>query len=187
MNKHLIGHILDDILFGLSDTNHHYIESENPEHHWHLTKIKDETILDLGCGFYMIQPGWENTPEYFINRGAKKVIGIDPTNNDIIKLKSLYPKHDFYCDKIDTIEKLDYYINNNNITSLKMDIEGHETKFIESTNDYMSLKHVAIETHSRQILNNMIKKLLKLNFKINTVCTFYPEAYNICNLIYASR
>jgi hypothetical protein len=187
MNNNLIGHISEDLLFSITDVKHHYIESENPEHHWHLVKTQDENILDLGCGFHMIEPGWETTPEYFINRGAKKIIGVDPSSGDILKFKSLYPEQDFYCDAIDSVQKLDDYINNNNITSLKMDIEGYEVKFIESLNSYTSLKYVAIETHSKKILNDMIKKLISLNFNIDTVCTFYPRVYNICNLIYASR
>lgn len=33
----------------------------------------------------------------------------------------------------------------------------------------------------------MIKKLINIGFEINTICTFYPRVYDICNLIYASR
>jgi hypothetical protein len=101
-------------------------------------------------------------------------------NNDVVlnntDLEDLY-----------VFKNLNYYINNNNITSLKMDIEGSEVVFINSNDTYPTLKHVAIETHSKEILNNMIKKLLELGFEIDTICTFYPRVYDICNLIYASR
>jgi hypothetical protein len=183
----LKNHIYDDLLEDLTNTSHHYIDSEHPDHHWNLMKIKDETILDLGCGFHLIEPGWETTPEYFINRGAKKVVGVDPNSQDINHLKSMYPNQNFYCDRIDSVEKLNYFINNHNITSLKMDIEGFETNLIESNDEYPLLKNVAIETHSKKILNDMIEKLISLNFSIDTVCTFYPRVYDICNLIYASR
>ena len=185
--EQLKGHVSDELLNQLSNIKHHYIESEHPDHHWHLLKTNNETVLDLGCGFHLMEPGWETTPGYFINKGAKKVIGIDPENNDIIQFGSLYPNHEFYTDLIDSIDKLNYFINNYNVTSLKMDIEGAEVVFIESNDTYPTLKHVAIETHSKEILNNMIKKLLELGFEIDTVCTFYPRVYDICNLIYASR
>jgi hypothetical protein len=183
----LKNHVSDELLHSLGDIRYRYVESEHPDHHWNLMKIKDETILDLGCGFHLIEPGWESTPEYFINRGAKKVVGVDPNCQDIHHLKSMYPNENFYCDKIDSVKKLDYFIENYNITSLKMDIEGFEINLIQSNSTYPSLNHVAIETHSRLILNSMIRKLISLKFNIDTVCVFYPEVYNICNLIYASR
>jgi hypothetical protein len=68
-----------------------------------------------------------------------------------------------------------------------MDIEGDESYFITSNSIYPTLKYIAIETHSKYLLNSMIKKLMDLEFEINTVCTFYPRVYDICNLIYANR
>jgi hypothetical protein len=183
----LKGHLSEKFLDQLTDINHHYIESENPNHHWHLLEVKDEIVLDLGCGFHLIENGWETTPEYFLNKGAKKIIGVDPERSDIEKFKTMLPEHDFYCDSITSVNQLDYYINSNNITSLKMDIEGYETCFIHSTDTYPTLKHVAIESHSKDILNNIINKLLILGFTIDTVCTFYPRVHDICNLVYASR
>ena len=185
--EQLKGHVSDELLTQLPNIKHHYIESEHPDHHWHLLTTDNETVLDLGCGFHLMEPGWETTPGYFINKGAKKVVGIDPAHSDIEHLKSVYIDHEFYTDLIDSSEKLNSYINNNNITSLKMDIEGSEVVFIHSNDTYATLKHVAIETHSKEILNNMIKKLLELGFEIDTICTFYPRVYDICNLIYASR
>lgn len=187
MIKDLIGHVSDELMCRIPSIKHHYIESENPNHHWHLLQTQDQVVLDLGCGFHLIEPGWETTPEYFINRGAKKIIGVDPECSDIQSFISKYPNHNFYCDSIDSVQKLDDYINNNNITSLKMDIEGYETKFIESKNNYPTLKYIAIETHSRSILNSMIEKLLTLNFNIDTICTFYPRVHHMCNLIYGHR
>jgi hypothetical protein len=71
--------------------------------------------------------------------------------------------------------------------SCLVSMRGPETFFIDSTSDYPTLKHVAIETHNKNILNEMIKKLLNLGFEIDTICTFYPRVYDICNLIYANR
>lgn len=187
MNSSLKNHVSDDLLNKLIDINHHYIESENPEHHWHLLEVKDQVVLDLGCGFYLLESGWNSTPEYFINKGAKSVIGIDPECSDIRSLQQKLPNNTFICDMVDSTEKINRYINDYKITSLKMDIEGYEKYFLESKDNFETLKHVAIESHDKKLLNDLIVKLLDLNFKITTVCTFYPRAYNICNLIYANR
>lgn len=182
----LKGHVSEMLLEKL-EVKHHFIESENPEHHWHLLPVKNEIVLDLGCGFHLLEPGWLTTPDFFKTKGAKKVVGVDPHNDDIIQFRQMLPNDEFYHDCIDTVEKLNYYINDYDITSLKMDIEGHETCFINSTNTYPKLKHVAIETHNKELLNQIIVKLLDLNFTIDTVCTFYPRVFDICNLVYASR
>lgn len=184
--EQLKGHVSDTLLQQI-EVNHHYIESENPNHHWHLLPVKDETVLDLGCGFHLLESGWETTPEFFKNRGAKKVIGVDPHGDDIEKFKQLLSQDLFFNDCINTTERLNHYINTYDITSLKMDIEGHETCFLDSTENYPKLKHVAIETHSKDLLNRTVTKLIDLNFTISTICTFYPRVFNICNLVYASR
>ncbi len=166
---------------------HHYIASENPEDHWHLLQVKDETVLDLGCGYHLIEQGWMTTPEYFLSKGAKKIIGVDTNSEDIQQLLISHPNHNFYKDSVNSVDKLNNYINNNNITSLKMDIEGDEKYFLDSQSNFDSLKYVAIETHNRTLLNQTIYKLINLQFKITTICTFYPRVYDVCNLIYAHR
>ena len=184
----LQNHLNAELYDKLSQTvSHHYIASENPEHHWHLLEVKDQIVLDLGCGFHMLESGWLSTPEYFMSKGATKIIGVDPEGNDIRHLQASFPNHVFCQDMVTTTDQLENYINTNGITALKMDIEGHETCFINSNHDFPSLKHIAIETHSRELLNLLIPKLLERNFKIKIVCTFYPRVYEICNLVYASR
>lgn len=166
---------------------HHKIESENPNHHWSYLKVENEKVLDLGCGKHFIDPGWLTTPEYFLSKGANFVIGIDSEGNDINWFNENIKNGYFITDTIDSIEKLDKYINENQITSLKMDIEGAEIHFINSNEQYSSLKHIAVETHSRALFHDMLIKLIKLNFEIEVICTFYPRVYDICNLIFASR
>ena len=185
--EQLKGHLSEQLLSQLPNVKHHYIESEHPEHHWCFLQVKDEIVLDLGCGFHLIEPGWENTPEYFVNKGAKKVIGVEPATHDVNVLTASFPNHNFYVDSIDSSEKLEHYVNKNSVTSLKMDIEGYETVFVNSNDAFSTLKYVAIESHSREILNNVINKLISLNFTIDTVCTFYPRVYDVCNLVYAHR
>jgi len=186
-NKVLENFLYPEIFLQFPNIKHAHIESEHPDHHWNLLPVKDEIVLDLGCGFHMIEPGWDSTPKYFIKKQAAKIIGVDTEYNDIATFKKLFPLHSFYHDAIDSSNKVNHYIDSYNITSLKMDIEGEEIHFINSDSSFPTLKHVAIETHNKDLLNHIIKKLDKLDFKINTVCTFYPRVYNICNLVYASR
>jgi hypothetical protein len=184
----LKSHLSSELYETLKDTvTHHYVESENPNHHWNFIEVKNQTVLDLGCGFHLIESGWQTTPEFFISKGAIKIIGVDPCGEDIYRLKQMLPDHLFCIDSISSAEQVEHYINDNNITSLKMDIEGYETCFIDSNNSFPTLKHIAIETHNKDILNRLIYKLMEQEFTIKTVCTFYPEVYDVCNLVYASR
>lgn len=68
-----------------------------------------------------------------------------------------------------------------------MDIEGDEVCFLNSISDFLTLKYIAIETHSRELMHQVSQKLLHLNFNIDILCTFYPRVFDVCNLIYASR
>jgi hypothetical protein len=187
IKEEFIGHVYEENIENTKNSKHFYIQSEDPDHHWNFLNVKDQVVLDLGCGIHLKQPEWQTTPEYFTKKGALKVIGVDGNQDDINYLKLENPNNVFYCDFIDSSEKLISYINDNKVTSLKLDIEGFESLFIDSKNDFPTLKYVAIETHSRDLLNSSIKKLVNLNFKIDTICTFYPEAHHMCNLIYAYR
>lgn len=171
----------------LPNIRYHYIESENPEHHWNFLKVENEIVLDLGCGLHLIEGDWLSTPQYFLQKGAKKVVGVDIEFNDINHFKNILPGQDFYCDQVNSVEKLDHYINDNKITALKMDIEGDEVCFLNSISDFPTLKYIAIETHNRELMHQVSQKLLHLNFNINILCTFYPRVFDVCNLIYASR
>lgn len=180
----------DELLNKLKETinfNDCLVCSENPKDHWNLLFVQNQIVLDLGCGFHMIETGFMNTPEYFLSKGASQVIGVDPSCEDIEILQKKYPKNLFFCDIIDSVPKLERYINFYKITSLKMDIEGEERYLLSSKDNFDTLKYVAIETHNKSLLKDIIANLIKKDFIINSVCTFYPRVYNICNLIYASR
>jgi hypothetical protein len=184
-NKILQEFLYPEVFAKCHDVKHDHVLSEKPDDHWSLLPVQNEIVLDLGCGLHM-NPS-ESTPEYFIKKQAKGIVGVDPDRDSIRILKELWPKHYFYCDIIDSSDKIDHYINTTKASCLKMDIEGDEIHFINSNSDFSNLKHVAIESHSKELLNSLVKKLHKLNFYINTICTFYPRVYNTCNLIYASR
>ena len=189
----------DELYNKLKETinfNYCHVCSENPEDHWNLLFVQNQTVLDLGCGLHMLEPGFMTTPEYFLSKGASRVIGVDPSDEDIEMFQKKYPirtykdkylKNLFFCDIIDSVSKLEHYINFYKITSLKMDIEGEERYLLSSKDNFDTLKYVAIETHDRSLLKDIISNLIQKDFIINSVCTFYPRVYDMCNLIYASR
>ena len=75
------------------------VESENPLEHWNdIKSVEGKVVLDLGCG-WLFQP-FESTPQYFINRGAKKIIGVDAACGEIEKLNETFPDHTFVCKTI---------------------------------------------------------------------------------------
>jgi len=166
-----------------------HIESENPEHHWNHLDVDGEIVLDLGCGKHLVEDDWLTTPEYFLSKGATFLIGVDPHEEDIkwYQANVAQQKSGFFVDFIDSARKIETYINHNGITSLKMDIEWKEEFFMKTTSNFPSLKHIAVETHSRELFHDMIFKLLDLGFDIDYIGTFYPRVFKICNMIYATR
>jgi hypothetical protein len=163
------------------------VESEDPNHHWDYLVVKDQVVLDLGCGKHFLEEGMQTTPEFFIGKGAKKIIGVDPHIDDIRYFQEKLPESLFIKDCILSADHLDSYMNNYDVTAVKMDIEGHERHLVESLSEYQNIKHMAIETHSRDLFHDVMMRLLELGFNITHVATFYPRVYDVCNLIFASR
>jgi cyclopropane fatty-acyl-phospholipid synthase-like methyltransferase len=101
------------------------VNSENPLEHWSdIEDLNNKVVLDLGCGW--IDHGHASTPEYFISRGASKVIGVDISDNEIQKLKEIYPEHTFILRMIDSANDFTDLISTYKPDFIKMDIEGAE-------------------------------------------------------------
>lgn len=164
-----------------------HVEDENPFNHWDHLIVKNQVVLDLGCGKHYIQDDWMTTPEFFLHKGAKKVVGVDPHIDDIEYYKQVHPDSLFFKDCVLSADHLDSYMNNYDVTAVKMDIEGHERHLIESASTYPNIKHISVETHNRELFHNVMMRLIDLGFEITHVATFYPRVYNECNLIVANR
>jgi hypothetical protein len=107
------------------------VESEDPNHHWDYLVVKDQVVLDLGCGKHFLEEGMQTTPEFFIGKGAKKIIGVDPHIDDIRYFQEKLPESLFIKDCILSADHLDSYMNNYDVTAVKMDIEGHEKVLLD--------------------------------------------------------
>ncbi len=117
------------------------VHSENPIEHWSdISDVQDKIVMDLGCG-WLFQP-FQSTPEYFISRGAKSVIGVEADGGEVQKLKGLYPNHTFICKTIlsetDLIELFETY----RPEVIKMDIEGYESVIDKMTNATLQLINI---------------------------------------------
>jgi hypothetical protein len=165
------------------------IGSENPLEHWNdIENVEGKVVLDLGCG-WLFQP-FESTPQYFINRGAKKVIGVDASCGEIEKLNQTFPDHSFICKTILSFSDLVTLITDHKPQLIKMDIEGHEQHMIEITADqFQSVEEIAVEYHNPACKKILIDKLTELGFVIfaNNKFGWFCTDINEMGLIHAKR
>jgi hypothetical protein len=126
-----------------------YITSEEPINHWGFIDFKDKIVLDLGCGKFHSSI---STYEWFLQNGAKKVIGVDLGNETSENINFIYSGG-----SIDSKERLLNLINEYNPQIIKCDIEGAEIHF-ENINNLNSVKEFAIEYHSADLKNMLFYK-----------------------------
>lgn len=137
------------------------ILDESPEQHWNFLPVEDRVVLDLGCG---INSEFTPTPFYWLNKGAKKVIGVDSSQQsyDWFKQNLNLPNFVNIMDWVDRLEKFELYLGHFKPESVKMDIEGSEVLLGSLKDEYMdSVKDIAIEYHGvacRIVSETMLKK-----------------------------
>jgi hypothetical protein len=153
--------ITDSIVREINSPKMADIQTENPHDHWGFLEIKDNVVLDLGCGRTFNQT--PTTPEYFLQQGAKQVIGVEMWPNEVewfielIKDERVF----FNVDKVDYWQKLKFYLKFCNINIIKCDIEGDEKMFERANSeDLVNVKEIAFEYH-----NPDMKKLIKNNYE----------------------
>ena len=126
-----------------------YITSEEPINHWGFIDFKDKIVLDLGCGKFHSSI---STYEWFLQNGAKQVIGVDLGNETSENINFIYSGG-----SIDSKERLLNLINEYNPQIIKCDIEGAEIHF-EDINNLNTVKEFAIEYHSADLKNMLFYK-----------------------------
>lgn len=159
----------------------YHIYSEMPSEHWCHLNIKDQNILDIGCGRWSF-PNDESksTPYYFINNGANKVIGVDILKEEIDFYNKInHPKMSFIQAKLgdfDTLVVARKLINDNQITSIKCDIEGSELFFLAlNKDDYKNINSIAIEYHGLWIKDLLISHFTNNGFTFDVHGILNPE------------
>jgi SAM-dependent methyltransferase len=132
-----------------------HITSEEPSNHWGFIDFKDKVVLDLGCGKFHSSI---STYEWFLQNGAKQVIGVDLGNETSENINFIYS-----AGGIDSKERLLNLINEYNPEIIKSDIEGAEIHF-KDINNLHSVKEFAIEYHSEDLKNMLLDKFATWGF-----------------------
>ena len=146
------------------------IISENPENHWRFLKVEDKVVMDMGCSFWdsTWNDGWLSSAEYFVSKGAKKLIGFDSAAQDIEKYGKLYPNDDkwhiFYL-HVEFDAQIEHLLKTYKPQVIKCDIEGAEIHFNNVTKEMMEfVDEIAIEYHNDETRILCENKLVEWEF-----------------------
>lgn len=165
------------------------VNSENPLEHWSdITDVKDKIVLDLGCGWLF--QDFQSTPDYFISRGASKIIGVDASCSEINILKNKYLEHTFICKTITVKEDLIDLLESYHPQVIKMDIEGFESILNDMTSEhFLSVDEIAIEYHNPQCKKILQEKLPEFGFTIFAINQFgwYVTNINYMGIMHAKK
>lgn len=128
------------------------IESENPSNHWRFLDVKNKVVMDMGCSFWdsTWNEGWLSSTEYFVDRGAKKVVGFDEAQHDVDRYHQLYngdERYDIFRLKLTEHMTLQRLLNIHKPQVIKCDIEGAEINFLH-IDDLEGVEQIAIEYHN---------------------------------------
>jgi hypothetical protein len=150
------------------------ITTENPEVHWGFVNVKDRIVLDLGCGRVWHTDRqrssdkhlhWPDTPEFFLNRGASQVIGVDPRSYEIERYQDEYLYNDdkgiFLCQEITAAKDIQDLIEGFNPNCVKVDIEHHEKVLVDLSRDVIKkVDEWYVECHTSELFNDVVMKLI---------------------------
>lgn len=165
------------------------IKDENPENHWSdISDVQGKIVLDLGCG-WLFQP-FPSTPEYFLSRGASKIVGVDVSCGEIERLKETYPQHHFLCKEVNEAEDFMVLFNEYKPQVVKMDIEGREVELENIPNHHFdSIEEMAIEYHNPACKQAIERKFEQIGFEITSINPFgwFVTDVNQMGVMHAKR
>jgi SAM-dependent methyltransferase len=129
------------------------IRTEDPADHWRFLPVEGETILDLGCGIN--NQDYTPTPMYWVQKRAKMVYGVDPSQQSYDWYKQNFNVKNFIniMDYVDRTEKFDLYMTATKPTVMKIDVEGSEI-FLNAIkpSSLDGIRHIGIEYHNLSCL-----------------------------------
>jgi len=152
------------------------IDTEEPNIHWGFLDIKDKTVLDLGCGKW-----WSSisTAEWFLNEGAKQVIGVDLSPMSIDRDNFIMK-----AERIDSSDQLQKLIDEFKPDIIKCDIEGAESYFDSVDSLHEGVKQFAVEYHdnnTKLICEEAIKRWNFENVEIYSLLGYGTERIGVIN------
>lgn len=151
--------------------------------HWGFASFKYKIIIDFGADF-------GSTVEYFLIKGASKVIAVE--GNPTLSSKLLIdffnnPKVICIEQFINTPEHFREIISQYPADIIKVDIEGYEKHLLHiPINIFLSVNEYLIETHTSELLNGFLGLFHKLGYKTSL---HYPNKVGslIINVIWAKK
>ena len=151
------------------------ITSEEPNIHWPFLNVENKVVLDLGCGlFYSSQ----TSARYFLDRGAKSVIGVDLGKLPVDGCTIYFQKN------ISSSEDLQDLINTFCPEIIKCDIEGAEVYF-EGIAELKGVTEFAVEYHDNDLKLLMERKIAEWGFIDSKVYKLFDENIDRIGVIYA--
>lgn len=155
------------------------ITSEEPIDHWGFLKVKDKIVLDLGCGKFH---STISTPEWFIQNGAQKVIGID------LSSEFEYDKFIYHAMAIENSQQIKGLIETYKPHIIKADIEGAEIHFNNvDISDLGVISEIAIEYHSNELMELIFNKLADWEFALVNIYQLFDIETERMGVIHAVK
>lgn len=163
---------------------------EHPRDHWpeSCVNVKGRVVLDLGCGFFGLANSFReghtswfyhipltnmiSTTQHWLNLGAKRVIGLDPNEDDIEHLRGVVKEDHvlFLAEPIKSSLQIKSLVKTFGVDVIKADIEGAESYIIDlSDEDFCLVKEYYIEIHSQELFDNMYRKLTACGYQIREI------------------
>jgi hypothetical protein len=167
------------------------VSSEDPNHHWKYVNVSGKRVLDLGCGDHgnATTLPYPTTLEYFLERGASFVVGIDLDGEDVRALRAKAPSGRAHIEHItvDSAESITRLIAGYNIDIVKCDIEGGEVHLLSLDEvTFRSAEQYYIETHGPELYSQCIAKLAECAYTIyEQINLVHTEDW--CKVIFAAR
>lgn len=144
------------------------IQTENPIEHWGFLPVHNETILDLGCGINNTE--FAPTPVYFIQNGAHKVYGVDPSHQSYEWFKKNFNVKNFIpiMDYVDRTDKFEMYFGIVKPSVVKIDVEGSEVFMNAIKPEFLDgINHIGIEYHNLSCLISCENLLKENGFRLS--------------------
>jgi len=153
---------------------------DNPTYHYpaDCINVKDKVVLDLGCGnigaLSILE--YPSTPEYLLNHGAKRVIGVELNQDDVAYLRSKIPADKgMFLDAAQSMDDIAKLIKEHNIQAIKCDNEGGEGElFALDKETFRLVDEYYIETHNSGLHQGALDKFIECGYEIREELVFEP-------------
>lgn len=154
------------------------VNNENPYEHWKYIECGDKVAVDFGCGRWehveRRESYWLTTPEYLLEKGASIVYAFDIDQNEIEWYKNnicpTKPQIVPIQKDLSNLEVFKEIYSEYKPKIVKCDIEHNEEFILQlSDEEFSSVEHYAIETHSHDLQNLFLQRFENLGYEINAI------------------